>query len=110
MMFVDARKGHLNPRCEEDVFIEFPAETGAATRKCGKLHYWLYGFRPAAQAWQELYSGKFEGAGFERGAGSSVASRHRERDLACVVHGGDFTCSGFEEDLDRRLDEDMVRD
>ena len=46
-----------------------------------------------------MYAGKFEGAGFERGIGSSLAFRHRERDLACVVHGDDFTFSDFEEDL-----------
>jgi hypothetical protein len=89
----------LNPKCEEDVFIELPAEARAAPGICGKLNHWLYGFRPAAQAWERLYAGKFEGAGFERGFGSSVAFWHRERDLACVVHGDDFTFSGFDEDL-----------
>ena len=73
MMFVDARKAHLNPRCDQNVFIELPAEAGAATGKCGKLNYWLYGFRPAAQAWENFYANKFGTAGFTRGVGSSVA-------------------------------------
>jgi hypothetical protein len=99
MLFVDARKAHLNPKCEEDVYIELPAEAGAELGKCGKLNYWLYGCRPAAQAWESLYSEKFIEAGFERGLGSSVSFWHRERDLACVVHGDDFTFSGFDVDL-----------
>ena len=99
MLFVDARKAHLNPKCEEDVYIELPAEAGAELGKCGKLNFWLYGCRPAAQAWESLYAEKFIEAGFERGLGSSVSFWHRERDLACVVHGDDFTFSGFDVDL-----------
>jgi hypothetical protein len=64
MLFVDAKKAHLNPKCEQNVFIELPAEAGAALGKCGKLNFWLYGFRPAAQAWESLYAMKFESAGF----------------------------------------------
>ena len=30
MLFMDARKAHLNPRCLEDVYIELPEEVGAA--------------------------------------------------------------------------------
>jgi hypothetical protein len=33
-------------------------------KKSGKLNYWLYGFRPAAAAWEKLYSEELEGAGF----------------------------------------------
>ena len=50
MLFIDAEKAHLNPRCDEDVYVELPAEAGAAAGKCGRLNNWLYGFRPAAQA------------------------------------------------------------
>ena len=38
MLFVDAKKAHLNPKCEEDVYIELPAEAGAELAKCGKLN------------------------------------------------------------------------
>ena len=47
LMFVDARKAHLNPECLEDVYIELLEEAGGG---CGKLSFWLCGFRPAA-AW-----------------------------------------------------------
>ena len=50
VMFIDARKAHLNPKCEEDVYIELPEECGAPPGMCGKLSNWLYGFRQAASA------------------------------------------------------------
>ena len=67
LMFIDAKKAHLNPRCEEDVYIELPEECGAPPGMCGKLNFWLYGFRPAAAAWEKHYSELFESKGFIQG-------------------------------------------
>ena len=67
LLFIDAKKTHLNPECLKDVYIELPAEAGAEVRKCGKLAYWLYDCREAAQAWEEHYSEKMESVGFTRG-------------------------------------------
>ena len=78
-MFIDARKAHLNPRCEVDEYIELPMECGAGEGVCGKLNYWLYGFRPAASAWEKHYSALFEGVGFERG---------RSCGLCFIMRGG----------------------
>ena len=50
LMFIDVRKAHLNPKCEENVYIELPEECKCPEGMCGKLAYWLYGFRPAAAA------------------------------------------------------------
>ena len=72
LLFIDVRKAHLNPECHEDVYIELPQEAGAASGMCGKLNHWLYGFRPAAQAWENEYAKKLEEAGFARGNGSPV--------------------------------------
>ena len=58
------KKAHLNPRCREDVFIELPEECGAGPGVCGKLDFWLFGFRKAAVAWEDLYSGKLVENGF----------------------------------------------
>ena len=69
---MDARKAHLNPKCEKDVYIELPSEVGAKEGMCGKLDFWICGMRPAAQAWESLYAGKLEGEGFERGVGNAV--------------------------------------
>ncbi len=99
LLFIDAKKAHLNPRCMQDVFIELPAECGAAAGVCGKLNYWLYGFRPAAAAWEELYSGKLVGCGFQRGQSCTVAFYNAERDISCVVHGDGFTFEGSGPDL-----------
>ena len=56
VMMIDAKKAHLNPRCKEDVYIELPPEGGAEPGQCGKLNFWLYGFRKAASAWEEFYA------------------------------------------------------
>ena len=87
LLFVDARKAHLNPKCEEDVYIELPAESESKPGMCGKLDFWLYGFRPAAAAWEKHYSGLLEGVGFERGISCGVVFYHKSRDLALAVHG-----------------------
>jgi hypothetical protein len=99
LMFIDARKAHLNPRCEKEVYIKLPEESRAEEGMCGKLVHWLYGFRPAAQAWEELYSKRLEEAGFTRGLASPVVFYHEDRDIAVVVHGDDFTFEGADKDL-----------
>ena len=94
-MFIDVRKAHCNPRCEEDEYIELPEECKCPKGMCGKLVYWLYGFRPAAAAWERLYSGKLVGEGFVRGESCGVVFYHPDRDLSLVVHGDDFTFCGW---------------
>ena len=84
--FIDVKKAHLNPVCDQDVYFELPEEANPQPGKVGKLIFWLYGFRPTVQAWENCYAAKFvEEAKFERGIGSSVS---------------DFTFCGFDEDLD----------
>ena len=56
----------------------------------GKLQFWLYGFRPAAAAWEKHYAGKFEGVGFVRGASSGVVFYHPgglQSKLGGGIHG-----------------------
>ena len=60
-MFIDVKKAHTIPKCEEDVYIELPEECGAKPGFCGKLKFWLYGFRKAASAWEAYYSELLEG-------------------------------------------------
>ena len=99
LMFIDAKKAHLNPKCEASVFCELPEEAECPKGFCAKLNYWLYGFRPAAAAWEKLYSGLLCDVGFERGVSCGVVFYHAERDLSLAVHGDDFTFCGGEEDL-----------
>ena len=100
LRFIDVKKAHIYSECHEDVYIELPEECGAKPGTCGKLNYWLYGFRKAASAWEALYSSKLEAIGFERGTSCGVVFYHAARDLSLVVHGDDFTFCGLEEDLD----------
>ncbi len=99
LSFVDAKKAHLSPRCEQDVYLRLPDEANPRHGKCGKLTHWLFMFRPA-QVWEALHAKKMEESGFTRGLRSSVAFCHEGRDLAVVVHGDDFTFSGVDKDLD----------
>jgi hypothetical protein len=87
LLFVDARKAHLNPKCDGDVYIRLPEEAGAEPGNCGKLNFWLYGCRPAASAWENHYSSLLGKAGFRRGLASPVVFYHPGRDMSCVVHG-----------------------
>ena len=49
----------------------------AAEGTCGKLNFWLYGFRKAAAAWEAHYSEKLEKEGFERGWSCGVVFYHK---------------------------------
>ena len=106
MLLIDVKKAHLNSECTEDVFIELPEEVGAAQDKVGKLRRWLYGFRPAAAAWEAHYAHKLEEVGFKRGLATPVSFYHEEKDVNLVVHGDDFTFTG--EDASLRWVEDMM--
>ena len=71
-MFIDVKKAHLNPKRQQDVYIELPAEAEGGPLMCGTLNFWLYGFRPAASSWEDHYSEKLEHAGFVRGDACAV--------------------------------------
>ena len=99
MLLIDVKKAHLNSECTEDVFIELPEEVGAAKGKVGKLRRWLYGFRPAAAAWEAHYANKLEEVGLRRGLATPVSFYHEENDVNLVVHGDDFTFTGDDASL-----------
>jgi hypothetical protein len=99
LLFFHVKKAHLNPECKDDVHIVLPEECGLGSGVCGKLKFWLYGFRPAAQAWEGLYAQKLQGVGLVRGISCGVVFYHPGRDIALAVHGDDFTFCGVEEDL-----------
>ena len=99
-MYLDVKKAHLEPLCEQDVYVDLPAEAEVRDDECGKLVHWLYGCRPAAQAWEEHYSALLGGGGFRRMRSVPVAFVHEKLDLMGVVHGDDFVFVGLDEDLD----------
>jgi hypothetical protein len=100
ILVIDVKKAHLYPLCTQDVYIELPEEAGAGPGVCGKLEHWLYGFRPAAQAWENHYSRNLEQEGFKRGAASPVSFWNPKTDVSCLVHGDDFTVVGEDKHLD----------
>ena len=99
-MYLDIKKAHLAPLCMSDVYVELPAEAEVAEDECGKLIHWLYGCRPAAQAWEEHYSALLVTNGFVRLKTVPVAFSHADRDLHGVAHGDDFVWEGRDKDLD----------
>ena len=98
-MFIDVKKAHTIPQRHDDVYMELPEEWGAKKGVCGKLNYWLCGFRKAAKAWEKHYADLFESEGFERGEGCGVVFYHEKKDISVVIHGDDFSFCGLEEDL-----------
>eukprot|EP00973_Karenia_brevis_P029815 4113098-Karenia_brevis.AAC.1 len=65
-MFIDVNKAHLNPRCEENVYLDLPPECNCPEGYCGKWNFWMYGMRGAASAWERHYVERFESIGFSR--------------------------------------------
>ena len=95
----DVSRAFFEADVKRDVCIELPEECGAPPGMCGKLNFWLHGFREAASACEQHYSGKFEEVGFERGNACGVVFYHLVRDLSLAVHGDDSNFCGYEEDL-----------
>ena len=100
ILLIDVKKAHLNPMCKDEVYVELPQELGVGPDQVGKLEYWLYGFRPAAAAWENHYADKLQSVGFRRGAATPVAFYHEKKDVNLVVHGDDFTFVGGDDSLD----------
>lgn len=100
LMFIDVKKAHLNGvvKDEERAYVSMP---GDPPGRCRRLRKWLYGMRPAANAWEEDFSGKLAGMGLKAGKSSSVVFCDVEREVRCVVHGDDFTFLAYEDDLER---------
>jgi hypothetical protein len=98
LMFIDVKKAHLNGKLKDDEFayVQLPPEAGGGV---ARLRRWLYGMRPAAQAWERAYTEKLTGEGFVRGSASSVVFVNPETEVRCVVWGDDFTFLGREGDL-----------
>ena len=100
ILLIDVKKAHLNPECKDEVYVELPEEVGAKPDQIGKLDYWLYGFRPAAAAWENHYADNLVSVGFRRGEATPVAFYNKAKDISLVVHGDDFTFVGEDDSLD----------
>lgn len=96
---MDIKKAHSAPKCDQDVYVELPAETEVQADECGKVAHWLYGCCPAAQAWEEHYSALLVEHGLVRLKSVPVAFARKSRGLLGVVHGDDFVFADLDEDL-----------
>jgi hypothetical protein len=81
------------------MYIELLEEAGAPPGMCGTPIHWLYGFRPAAQAWENHYAEHLAAEGFVRGKDSPVSFYDEVRDVSCLVHGDEFAFVGDEKGL-----------
>eukprot|EP00973_Karenia_brevis_P014585 1990578-Karenia_brevis.AAC.1 len=71
-MFIDVKKAHINPVCDEDVYLSLAGEYHCPEGMCVTLRYWMYGMRQAASAWQKHYATKLGEVGFKRGTSCGV--------------------------------------
>ena len=99
LMFIDVKKAHFNPRCEEDVYIELPEECGGPPGMCGELNFWLYGLGKQLRLGKVCIRKSWRGSVLVGGEACGVVFYHEERDISLAVHGDDFTFCGYEEDL-----------
>jgi hypothetical protein len=107
LMLIAVRKAHLNGKVDSDeaVYVELPPESHRPG-KCARLKRWLYGMRPAANAWERDFREKLEGIGFKCGIAAPTVFYNSSLDSSCVVHGDDFTFLGREGDL-RKIEAKM---
>lgn len=99
-LYLEVKKAHLNPKSNQDVYMELSEEARVVEGKFGKLIHWLYGCRQAAQAWEEHYSALLGMYGFKRLLSVPTAFVHTTRILVGVVHRDGFIFVGIDEDLD----------
>ena len=94
-MFIDISKAHLYAPVDRgtSAYVDLPPEC-SKPGTCGLLQYWLYGMRPASHGWEAEYTRQLEAIGLVAGAASPRCFRRACDDVACVVHGDDFTFEG----------------
>ena len=103
LSFVELSRAYFNARTDpkEPCYVDLPSELGDDGSNCGLLMRHMYGTRRAADGWQEEYSTMLvQELGFLQGGSSPNPFHHRERDIACSVHGTDFSSTGPADQLD----------
>ena len=95
VMFIDISTAHLYAPVDQGTTasVDLPPEC-SKPGTCGLLQYWLYGMRPASHGWKAEYTRQLEAIGFGAGAASPSCFHRASDDVACVVHGDDFTFEG----------------
>jgi hypothetical protein len=95
ILLVDVKKAHLNGVVPQDVYAYVQLPDGRIWR----LLRWLYGMRPAANAWEADFTEKLASIGFKRGLAAPTVYYNMVTSCRCVVHGDDFTFLGTDVDI-----------
>ena len=109
IMFIDIYKAHLYTPVDKGTraYVDLPPECGKPVT-CGLLQFWLYGMRPASHGWEAEYTRQLEAIGFVAGAAEPCCFYREKDDVACVVHGDDFTFEGEPSAL-KKIAEDLAK-
>ena len=102
LLMMDISRAYFNAKIddEEPTHVEFPNDMGAHPGTCGFLRRHMYSTRRAAEGWQDECSTRMVEAGFIQGIASPCVFHHPTRNIACSVHGDDFTAAGPKPELD----------
>ena len=100
LSFVDIKKAYFNGVSKRKVYLHLPPELGVEKGILGFLIRCAYGTRDAGAIWEETYAEALVALGFSRGAASPCCFFHKDKDVAIVVHGDDFTALGEAPDLE----------
>jgi hypothetical protein len=101
LLFIDVKKAHLNGIVPEETY----AYVTLPDKRVWRLKRWLYGMRPAANAWEADFTEKLENVGFARGKSCPTVFYRASTGCRCVVHGDDFTFLVLESEI-----KELVRD
>ena len=101
-MFIDVRKAHLNGVVDDQewVFVELPPEFHLYGRFV-RIRRWLYGVRKATISWEKNYAEKLAAVGFKGSRAAPMTFYNPVTKVRLVVHGGDFTSSGTQVELEK---------
>jgi hypothetical protein len=102
-MVIDIRRAYFYAPAQRLVYVEIPAEDfePGDEQRCGRLNGSLYGTRDAASNWDREISQFMDKEGFIKGSASPCIYRHRNMDVAGLVHGDDIVLEGKRSDLEK---------
>ena len=97
--FLDVSRAHFWALCTKRILIELPPEHPDSATCYGLLLRSMYGLRTASHDWSLEVRRVMLLLGFREGRASSCSFYHEEKELRVSVHGDDFSCLGYPEDI-----------
>ena len=98
LMTNDVKRAYFYAPATRPIYIKIPEEDREPgdEENVGMLRLSLYGTRDAAMNWAKTYTFHLKGLGFIVGSSNPCNFYHPQRDVACTVHGDDYTSAGRE--------------